>query len=277
MRLRPGQILLFFLKFMVLFCLLVFPKWSLLGRTYSTAYCVFGNWFLDDFGKDGSVHYETVRALRARLERLKQIQADLARRLGRGPNYTELAREAGITPGDVQLMVEMSQKLDARKTDDNWDVVMYLRNKATGATMNNIGSSRFKGFEPTAFVISLILATPVSWRRRGWALLWGIPLVSLYVGLRLYIFLIHIFTRRPEDLASTGELHLAVYQLPEWMRDFIGYLAYVFDTSFAGCFVLAGCIWFLVVFRRSDLVPGELPPANGAERSTATDEATSDH
>ena len=48
--------------------------------------------------------------------------------------------------------------------------------------------SRLDGYMPTTFVLALIVATPIPWRRRWRALLWGLLVVHVYVALIIMSF-----------------------------------------------------------------------------------------
>ncbi len=97
-------------------------------------------------------------------------------------------------------------------------------------------NTRFQGYTPTAFVIALILASPVPWKRRLLALLIGIVLVSAFVAFRQYVFIANV-----------------IYQ-PEGVMGKVREFAYwVFVESFAGVFVIPLVIWLVATFRRRDL------------------------
>ncbi|MHC5004764.1 MAG: hypothetical protein ACYTJ0_16755, partial [Planctomycetota bacterium] len=57
------------------------------------------------------------------------------------------------------------------------DVAIEMRHLGTGSVSVRAIDSRFFGYVPTVVFVCLVLATPVSWRRRGRALAWGLPIV----------------------------------------------------------------------------------------------------
>jgi hypothetical protein len=246
-RFPAGRVLWFFVKFMVLFCLLAIPQWPRLGRVYAAAYCTCCNWFFHSFGDNGRVRYEPVGTVQARIAQLQAVQQSLRQTLGREPALVEIARDAGSDVAEAQRLVDISRQRQFHEADSDWGVVMHLANKRTGATMDTMGSTRFHGFQPTAFVIALTLATPIPWKRRLKALALALVLVSLFVGLRAYVFLNFLFTPQPDVPAG-----IAVYNPGKSLTFLIRYFNWVIVQSFAGCFVLAGCLWFLATFRRSD-------------------------
>ncbi|UCE58480.1 MAG: hypothetical protein JSU63_13675 [Phycisphaerales bacterium] len=124
------------------------------------------------------------------------------------------------------------------------DTEAVLTNWRTEAKYTFVGSSQ-KGYLPTAFVLALILATPIPWYRRWRAVVWGLLLVSVYVVLRLGIFL---------ALAFSGDNGLSVFSLGSAGRSILDYLHWVIVDSFAGWLILPLPIWIVVSFRRQDWV-----------------------
>jgi hypothetical protein len=97
------------------------------------------------------------------------------------------------------------------------------------------------GWTPTAFLAALTLASPVSWRRRSWALLWGLLLVHGFVLLTLGIFIGNESTRLYwVTLAPLGK------EIANWLERVA--LAPIGPSFFA-----AALIWMLVTFRWQDL------------------------
>jgi len=50
-------------------------------------------------------------------------------------------------------------------------------------------NSRSVGWLPTALTVALIVATPVPWRRRCWALLWGVLLINAFVLFSVAVYI----------------------------------------------------------------------------------------
>ena len=61
-------------------------------------------------------------------------------------------------------LVRFQRSLGSNTEDD---IEVILMNRGNGAESTFAGSSRLQGYKPTAFLLALILATPVSWKRRG--------------------------------------------------------------------------------------------------------------
>lgn len=123
------------------------------------------------------------------------------------------------------------------------DTEVVLVNRGTGAEMRLAGGSRLQGYKPTAFVLALILATPIPWSRRWRAVVWGLMLVNVYVALRVGIFLL---------AAYSGDGAVALFTPGPVCRPVLDFLLWVVVVSFAGWLILPLPIWALVTFRRSD-------------------------
>lgn len=99
------------------------------------------------------------------------------------------------------------------------------------------------GYLPMAETIALVLATPILWRRRWKALLYGVLLVNGFVALSVCITLLHLFSiEQPWALFKPGEF---------WSK----VLARVSEcvTVAPTCtFLVPVLIWILVTFRRED-------------------------
>lgn len=118
-----------------------------------------------------------------------------------------------------------------------------LRRKGSRASTTGSIGTRYQGYVPTVLVISLVLATPLPWRRRWLALLWGLLLVNVFVLFRIALQILVVFETTPG---------LALYELgPFWIR-FLSLVDEVVGTSTASSYIAAAVIWILVCFRRGD-------------------------
>jgi len=142
--------------------------------------------------------------------------------------------------------------------DRNLEVV--LKNWRTGSEYVFAGTSA-KGYNPTAFVVALILATPIPWRRRLRALLWGLVSVNVYVALRILLFLV---------VAFSGDNALALFTPGPLGQGILDYLNWVVVESFAGALLLPLPIWILVSFKRDDLRTILATPFAAARSDTTT-------
>jgi hypothetical protein len=129
---------------------------------------------------------------------------------------------------------------DASRPEDS---LIIARHKHTGAGGDFPHSSRKTGYVPTAVLVSLVLATPLPWRRRWRALLWGLVLVNVFVGVRIGLIVLHYLGADPRlgffDLSPTER------KLAEWA---VQAFVQVYGSSFG----FPVFIWLAVTFRRGD-------------------------
>lgn len=128
---------------------------------------------------------------------------------------------------------------------DPLDFEIRLRNLRTqaGGTFTLERNTRKMGYLPTAFTVALILATPVPWPRRGWALLWGLVLISAFVGFQLTLHLVNAFSD-PNVLNQ--------FDLAPSMKRLLGIALKVFVLSPVTAYIVPIFVWILVAFRRGD-------------------------
>lgn len=103
-------------------------------------------------------------------------------------------------------------------------------------------SSRRCGYVDAAFLASLIIATPVTLRRKLWALVWGQFLLHVLIFAKLGLWLADRFSREPLCLFAVS---------PFWTGKLrVFYELFVLNVTFG--LVAAVFIWVLVTFRRED-------------------------
>jgi hypothetical protein len=91
-----------------------------------------------------------------------------------------------------------------------------------------------------ALTIALIMATPVQWRRRSWALLWGMLLIMLFI-----LFSVAVFIWNESTTVSLVTLS------PVW-KQIADALEYTLISQLGISFSLPVLIWIAVLFRRQD-------------------------
>ena len=101
--------------------------------------------------------------------------------------------------------------------------------------------TRSIGWLPTALTIALILATPVPWRQRAWALLWGLLLVHAFILFSLQVWIW-------DESSSVSLLNLS--PAGQTMMDD---LEYTLITQMGASFSVPPLIWILVTIRRENL------------------------
>jgi hypothetical protein len=101
--------------------------------------------------------------------------------------------------------------------------------------------SRGVGWVPTALFAALALATPVGWRRRAWALFWGLLLIHgfLVFSVGCYIW--------------NQSVDLGIVALPPLGRWAAAGLEETLVTQLGASFVVPALIWLVVTFRVQDL------------------------
>ena len=127
------------------------------------------------------------------------------------------------------------------------DIKINLINKRTGVGVaHNVLSSRYFGYVPTALVAALVLASPIGWRRRGWAMLWGMLGINVFVLLKLLVLVLYEFAGLSgyQDLMLFSPGRVTAYAL--------AFAHLVLIASPAGGFVIPIVVWALATFRRRD-------------------------
>jgi hypothetical protein len=133
------------------------------------------------------------------------------------------------------------------RSPSDWtsDTQLIAANRKTGGEAVLHISSRHLGYVPTAFLAALVLATPISWSRRGWALLWGILLVSAFLVFVLTFLVLYAFSF---DHSS------ALFAFSPFWRWVVGGMVRVVALAPVTWLAVPTFIWVLVVFRRTDWV-----------------------
>jgi len=104
--------------------------------------------------------------------------------------------------------------------------------------------SRGIGWTPTALLIALVLATPVTWSRRLQALAWGLLAVH-----SLIIFSIEACIWNQSD-ATSG---LNLIELSPFYKMIVSGLEETLVTQLGASFAIPFLIWIVSTFRRKDL------------------------
>ena len=99
----------------------------------------------------------------------------------------------------------------------------------------------YTGYRPTAFLVALVLATPIPWSRRLRALVWGLLWVTTFVALRTGLRLFDTFT-------TPGPL--ALYNLSAFWKGVVTGMYRVLVLTPAGHYLVPAVIWGAVTCRR---------------------------
>lgn len=152
--------------------------------------------------------------------------------------YSAMATGAfhSLTPGGLVRFEAVSEP------QKGYDVKMHLVNVQTGAEQIALTSSRDPAYFQTAFLAALILATPLSWRRRLMSLMAGMVLLHLAIFLKVLLTVLQGFTRD-----RVGLLHPE----PPWDA-VLSALTRVAVADIVSLLLIPVLIWVLVSFRQED-------------------------
>ena len=139
---------------------------------------------------------------------------------------------------DQDQMMHGFSSLDTRMTLGNRALADSSgKGKARKITLD----TRSIGWMPTALTIALILATPVPWRQRAWALLWGLLLVHAFILFSLQVWI------------WDKSANLSLMSPPPFLQTILDEMEYTLLTQLGCSFSVPILIWILVTFRRENL------------------------
>jgi hypothetical protein len=105
-------------------------------------------------------------------------------------------------------------------------------------------STRYLGYLALALMVALVLASPVSWKRRAFALAGGIVAVHVLVAVKVWIILLSIVNATPS---------LRMAPLAPFWKPTLNAAYQNFVIPLGPMFTLVVLCWVAVCFRRSDL------------------------
>lgn len=139
----------------------------------------------------------------------------------------------------IHLKEDISKKFDTK---------IYLTKKSL-LNKNNVYDAKVSlynirrgGYIPTVFFLALLIATPLSWKRKTMALLSGIALVMSFAMMKLYIMILHCYVDTP---------YLGLYQLPGEKKS-IEFWADVFARPNTQFYYFVILVWVAVSFGKKD-------------------------
>lgn len=164
------------------------------------------------------------------------------------------------SPGS-RALVRFSRSTE---TIDEVKVTFYDRRRSDGygrlvPLMRIAHDVRYGDYIYTAFVTALVLATPVPWKRRGWALVGTLVLMHVFMAFRLGILILHLLRSDQVALLTLSPFWNAVVSLG----------VQVFTINILPGFVVGILVWFLVTFRRRDWPQFLMPAATPARTQRA--------
>ena len=137
------------------------------------------------------------------------------------------------------------------------DIKLVIGNRSSRAlTDRPRTSSRHLGYMPAVVLACLVLATPLPWRRRALALVWGELWIHLFIVVRLALVLAYAFQgTHPYSAFSLGPFGAKAL--------FIAYDVAAVEPVTS--YVVPLFVWIVTVFRRSDLDRFRPPPTVGSD------------
>ncbi len=125
-----------------------------------------------------------------------------------------------------------------------FDTSLAVLNKETRGLGQQAMSSLSIAYLPMAMTLSLILATPVPWKRRIIATILGSFLVSAWISLALFFMVLNAYCGPPP---------LGMYAAGAWLTKPISFVTWVVSVSTVPQFVVPVFIWLLVTVRGDDV------------------------
>ena len=147
---------------------------------------------------------------------------------------------ATLTPNDVPPGYRLPDP------DRGMDIHLKLKSRRAPGHAALAHMSSQIGYRPTAFVLSLILASSIPWPRKWRALLWGLVWVNAYVAM---IFALGIFYGFSQDTP------VALFAWDSLSTRILHNIYEVVVLGAPGPYLLPLPIWVLVTFRRGDWPP----------------------
>lgn len=129
-----------------------------------------------------------------------------------------------------------------------YDTRLYLSKKTLLQKNGNYKSEIFPintrriGFVSTAFLISLIIATPLTWKRKFIALLLGFILITAYAMVKMRVLILHFYTLAKKT---------ALYQSPEEIKS-IEFWSDTFARPNTPVYYYVIIVWLAVCFGKKD-------------------------
>ncbi len=149
--------------------------------------------------------------------------------------------------------------LPAERPSDRLDTDLTLANSRTRAVARQPISTDLMAYTPLTITLTLILATPIGWRRRAWASVLGWLLATAWTAGGLVLLVVRAY--------GTPGTEITMYEWGPAALSVLGFLAETATVSTITPYVVPLFIWVLVTLRRGDLqrfLDGEDEPRTGA-------------
>jgi hypothetical protein len=104
-------------------------------------------------------------------------------------------------------------------------------------------NTRYRGYIPTVFFISLLVASPISRRRKVFSFFLGISLLMVFLMLKQWIHLLYVCEQAP---------WLELYTFTADEQKNLDFIYFNFVNYGGSALIVVIAIWILVCFRKSD-------------------------
>ena len=157
--------------------------------------------------------------------------------------FFEDFRGKGIVVFDKLDKVEENHFNTVMKLASKEQYAAYKKNRSSYKVSSVTASGWYMGYLPIILLVALILASPVTWKRKGIALLGGLLVIHVFIWLKLYIQLLYEFNRA----------ELNVVSFSGFQQNLMDTLHVLFVVYLGPTFIVPVFIWLLVTFRKGDL------------------------
>lgn len=148
-------------------------------------------------------------------------------------------------------------------SDPRRDVSIQVANRRKLHSLSDVAvarvSARHIGYVPAGTFVSLMIASPLAWKRRFLAMCWGLLVVHLFVAIRMIVLLLSLFgSEGSHQLIQPGRFAAAALQL----------LATMLTESPSVTYIVPVFVWFAALAwhargaqAAADTKTGTRPPA----------------
>lgn len=146
--------------------------------------------------------------------------------------------------GDINALIpgEMPDGFKAPLPGAEKDTLMVLVNRRTPGSIGMLRtSSSLMGYVPVALLIALVLATPMRWSRRGWAVLLGLLLIQFFIAVRVSVLLLH-------NGFAAMEKPYALFRPGPFVRGVLARANEVLADNPTFAYVGTVCVWLIILF-----------------------------
>lgn len=127
-----------------------------------------------------------------------------------------------------------------------FDTLLMMNNRKKDGYGFLQTSAMLLGYWPTAMLLSLLIAKPLPWKRKGWAMLWGIIAVQFFIAFRISVYVL------AKSFGVPGKTYGLVELSDFWRVTVLGKMVEIFVDNPTASFAVPVFIWFAVAFTRAD-------------------------